>query len=239
MRRRTIAIAASIVLVVVISSAITLNALIFPQIQQKYEIHINRNTDSQTEQAVLAAAESINYSDVTDLERFNGPIDPEDYLKPKTYLAYTFANYIDSETLSYYQDRYDDLHGKGKPDVIEYTYNANVSDYQSFRIYNSPAPEGVGWHNTTMVLVGSTANGSFVSTTGAMQVYAKNQTGYTLTGWDYNYNFTGCYVVRMALEYNEVYAPTAVFFTTVEQIVALDRDYSPLLIGVSASGAVA
>ena len=97
----------------------------------------------------------------------------------------------------------------------------------------------MGWHNTTMVLVTSTANGSVVSTTGAMQIYARNQTGYTLTGWDYDYNFTDCYVVQMELEYNEVYAPTAAFFAYANQLVVLDRNYSPLLIGISASGAVA
>jgi hypothetical protein len=60
-----------------------------------------------------------------------------------------------------------------------------------------------------------------------------------LTGWDYDYNFTDCYVVRMTLEYNEVYASTAAFYVTVNQIVVLDRDRTPLLIGISAGGAVA
>ena len=235
MRKRTIMIAALAALVIVVLSAFTINLLFF----QKYEIHINRNVKDQTEENVLAAAESINYTDATKLERFNGPTDPEDYLHPKTYLAYTFANYIDSEALSYYQARYDGLQGKGKPGSIEYTYNANVSEYQSFRIYNSPAPEGVGWHNTTMVLVGSNANGSFVSTTGATQIYVRNQTGYQVTEWEYDYNFTDCYVVHMTLEYNEFYAPTAAFFATVNQIVVLDRDYSPLLIGLSSRQDVA
>jgi hypothetical protein len=234
-RKRTIMIAALAALVIVVLSAFTINVLFL----WIYEIHINRNVDDQTEENVLASAESINYTEATKLDRFNGPKDPEDYLHPKSYLAYTFANFIDSEALSYYQARYDGLQGRGKPGRIEYTYNANVSEYQSFRIYNSPAPEGVEWHNTTMVLVGSTANGSFVSTTGATQIYVRNQTGYQVIEWDYNYNFTDCYVVRMALEYNEVYAPTAAFFASVQQIVVMDRDCKLLLIGVSADAAVA
>lgn len=238
-RKSTVTIAALAALISVVLSTVTINLLLFPQVHQKYEIHINRNVEGQTEENVLAAVESLNYTEAIKLERFNGPTDPEDYLKPRTYLVYTFANYIDAKALNYYQDRYDSLQGKGSPGRIEYAYDANVSEYQSFRIYNSPTPAGVAWHNTTVVLVGSTPNGSDVSKCGVIQVYVANQTGYTLTGWDYDYNFTDCYVVRMALEYNEVYAPTAAFYATVNQIMVMNRDYTPLLIGVSAGGAVA
>jgi hypothetical protein len=238
-RKKIIMIAVLAVLVAVVLSAVAFNLLFFPAINAKYEIHINRNTESPAEEKALAAAETINYTGVSKIERFNGPTDPEDYLHPKTYLAYTFANYIDSETLSYYQTRYDSLKGKGKPGSIEYTYDANVSEYQTVRIYNSPAPEGVKWHNTTIVLVGSTSNTSIVSKCGAVPVYVAKQTGYTLTDWGYDYNFSDCYVVRMTLGYDEVYAPTAAFFATVNQIVVLDRDRTPLLIGISTGAAVA
>ena len=239
MRKKTVMITVLAVLIIVVLSAAMFNLLFFPRLHQSYEIHIDRVAESPAEEKVLAVAEAVNYSDATKLERFNGPTDPEDYLQPRTYLAYTFANYIDSETLRYYQARYHSLQGKGKPGSIEYTYDANVSEYQTFRIYNSPAPAGVTWHNTTIVLVGSNSNGSIVSKCGAIPVYVANQTGYTLADWDYDYNFSDCYVVRMALEYNEVYAPTAAFFSTVNQIVVLDRDHTPLLIGISAGAAVA
>lgn len=236
MRKRTITIAAVAALVIVVLSAFTINLLLFPT---KYEIHINRNVDGQTEESILAAAESINYTEATKLERFNGPTDPEDYLHPESYLAYTFANYVDAEALRYYQNRYDGLKGKGEPRSIEYTYDANVSEYQTFQIYNSPAPAGVDWHNTTVVLAGSNLNGSAVSKCDVMQVYLRNQTGYTLTEWDYDYNFTDCYVVRMALVYNEFYASTAAFYAAVNQIVVIDRGHTPLLIGISADQFVA
>jgi hypothetical protein len=227
-------------LAAVVLTAVAFNLLFFPAFAESYEIHINRNTESPDEAKALAAAESINYSDITKQERFDGSTDPEDYLHPKTYLAYTSANYIDAETLMYYQVRYNDLQGNGKPGVIKYTYDANVSEYRSLRIYNSPAPEGVAWHNGTIVLAGSTINGSVVSKIDAREFYIRNQTGYTLgAGWDYDYNFTDCIVVRMTLEYDEIYAPTAAFFATVNQVVILDRDYKPLLIGVSAGTAVA
>jgi len=40
------------------------------------------------------------------------------------------------------------------------------------------------------------------------------------------------------LAYNEVYAPTAGFFVTTKQIVVLDRDLSPVLVGISTGMAV-
>jgi len=235
-RRRTIVIATFFVLVVAISSAVILNALISPQIKPKYEIKIDRITGSQTREDALAAAESINYSEVTNRERFNGSSDPEDYLHPKTYLAYTFANYIDSETLSYYQDRYDSLQGKGSPSVIEYSYCPKVSEYQNFCIYNTPAPDGAGWHNYTVVTV---ADGSVECYSEASQIYTRNATGYQLSEWEYDFKFRDCIVVDMTLEYKEVYAPLAAFLSGVHQIVVLDRNYSPLLIAIAASQIVA
>jgi hypothetical protein len=172
-RKKTIIIGVLAALVLAFLFGQIINFLFFPQIEQKYKINIDRNVDGYIQEKVLAVAESINYTGAAKLDRFNGPTNPEDYIHPKTYLAYTFANYIDSEVLSYYQNRYDSLQGKGSPGGIEYTYKANVSEYQSYRIYNSPAPEGVAWHNTTMVLVGSTSNGSLVSICSAMQIYTK------------------------------------------------------------------
>lgn len=231
-QKRDITIAALGALAIIVLSALSINLMILPQVHQKYGIYINRNVEGQTEERALAEAESINYTDATKLERFNGSDDPEAYLNPGTYLEYTYANYVDSQTLSYYQARYGSLQGKGSPGVIEYAYSANVSQLQSFRIYNSPTPEGVAWHNTTVVMVKSSANCSDVSTSGLMQLYLRNQTGYGLMEWDYDYSFSDCYLVQMDLAYSEVYAPMAAFFSEVRQIVVLDRDYSPVLIGI-------
>ncbi len=72
-----------------------------------------------------------------------------------------------------------------------------------------------------------------------MKVYTTNGSGYKLTEWEYDFNFTDCYVVQMSLEYSEVYASTAAFNSRVHQIVVLDRDFSPLMIGIEISGSVA
>jgi hypothetical protein len=43
----------------------------------------------------------------------------------------------------------------------------------------------------------------------------------------------------MKLTYNEIYAPTAGFFVDVQQMVVLDGSFTPMLVGISTSGAVA
>ena len=208
-----------------------------PEIPHKYEKSIVRNFDTQDEERALLAVESINYSAIVSLERFDGSSDPEAYLNPGTYLAYTSANFIDSEVIDYYETRYDNMQGKGDPGRIELTYEANVTKRSDFRIYNSPAPEGVAWHNITIVM--STPNGSVSFNSGHMQFFYRNQSGYQMIEWEYDFNFSDCYVIEMKLAYSETYAPTAAFFVNIEQIVVLDQDFVPVLVGVASGMAVA
>jgi hypothetical protein len=174
------------------------------------------------------------------LERLHGSSDPQDYLHPGTYLSYTYANYIDSETINYYQTRYDNQQGKEGsqyPKSIEFTYEANATKRSEFQIYNSPAPEGVSWHNTTIII---STDGSVVRKDGAvMQFFYRNQSVYQTTEWEYNFNFTDCYVVEMKLVYSEHYAPVAAFWSDVYQIVIFDRNFVPILIGIESGGAIA
>ena len=169
-----------------------------PEIPHKYERKIARNIDNQEEERALLTAESINYSDISSLERFDGSSDPEAYLHPGTYLAYTGANFIDSEVINYYETRYDNLRGKYDPKYpkqIELTYEANATKRTEFRIYNSPAPEGVTWHNITIVM--SATNGSVSFNSGLMQFFYRNQSIYQMVEWEYDFNVSDCYVVEM------------------------------------------
>ncbi len=208
-----------------------------PEIPHKYEKSVVRNFDNQDEKTALSAAESINYSAIISLERFDGSSDPEAYLHPGTYIAYTSANFIDSEVINYYETRYENQQGKEYPKQIELTYEANVSRYSDFRIYNSPAPEEVTWHNITIVM--SAPNGSVSFNSGHMQFFHRNQSGYQMIEWEYDFNFSDCYVAEMKLGYSEFYNPMAAFFSNTYQIVVLDRDFLPILVGVASGMAVA
>ncbi len=59
-----------------------------------------------------------------------------------------------------------------------------------------------------------------------------------MTEWGYDFNFSNCHVVEMKLKYSEIYAPLAAFFVDVEQIVVLDQDLTPVLVGVTSGMAV-
>jgi hypothetical protein len=209
-----------------------------PQIPQKYERSIVRNFNNQEEESALNAAESVNYSAIVSMERFDGSRDPEAYLHPGTYLAYTYANFIDREVVSYYETRYGNLQGKGDPKQIELTYKANVTKQSEFRIFNSPAPEGATWHNITIVF--NAADGSVWRKESAhTKFFYRNQSSYQMIEWGYDFNFTDCYFVEMKLLYSETYAPTAAFFSDVYQILILDRSFVPVLIGVESSKVIA
>jgi hypothetical protein len=234
--KKTILILAVCMVALVVTSLL-MWSLLHPQIPQKYEKTIARNIDNQEEESALTAAESINYSAIVSLERFDGSSDPEAYLHPGTYLAYTGANFIDSEVINYYETRYENQQGKEYPKQIELNYEANVSRYSDFRIYNSPAPEGVTWHNITIVM--SAPNGSVSFNSGHMQFFYRNQSSYQMTEWEYDFNFSDCYVVEMKLLYSEIYTPLAGFFSNTYQIAVLDRNYLPVLVGLESGTAVA
>src|SRR5690606_25357421 len=144
----------------------------------------------------------------------------------------------DLEVIRYYSTRYDDLQGKTSPKQITLTYQANATKRSDFRIFNSPPPAGSTWRNVTLVL--SSPDGSlYTRSIDFMEFFYKNQTKYQVTDRNFDFNFTNCYVTEMQLKYNEFYAPLAAFFVTTKQIVVLDSDLSPLLVGISTGIAVA
>ncbi|MGD6809361.1 MAG: hypothetical protein ACQCN3_06640 [Candidatus Bathyarchaeia archaeon] len=195
---------------------------------------IDRNFNSQKEETALTTAESINYSQITTLNRFHSSSNPD------TYSDYEYANYIDSEVLTYYDTRYfvkQGQIGSNSPKGITFTYQANASECSQFQIYNSPAPEGATWHNITIVKC--TPSGLTTYNSGSMQFFYRNQSTYQLTQWDYNFNYTDCYVVEMNLHYSEYYAPVAAFSSNVHQIVILDQNLTPILVGVESQAAIA
>ena len=224
----------TIIFTVLIATAIAVSYLTWdllnPQIPNKYIKNIVRNFDSTQEENALQTAETLNYSTITSMKRFDGSSDPEAYLNPETYIEYTCSNFIDQEVIDYYQTRYEKQQGKEHPKQIELIYQANVTKYSNFRIYNSPAPEGVTWHNNTIVF--STTNGTTTQNFGGMQFFYQNKTTYQMTEGEYDFSFSDCYVIEMKLQYSEVYAPVSAFFATINQIVILDDDFEPVLIGL-------
>jgi hypothetical protein len=199
-----------------------------------YQYNINRNVSGPQEEAALSAAEAFNYSALTSEERFDGPSDPQAYLNPKNYLAYTYANFIDQQTLTYYQVRYENQQGKAEPKAVAFLYEANADPFSQIRIFNS------GGKNSTVALFDPNSS-SVIKTAGLSaqysNIYLRNETGYAQVQPGFDFTFTDC-MVEMKLHYSETYAPLAAFGSEVYQLVILDRDLSPVFIGIQSSGYV-
>lgn len=219
--------------VVIVVGALFTWHFLGPQ-NMKYTKNIDRSFVSLKEETALTTAESIDYSKIIFLSRF------QDSASPDTYKDYVYANFIDSGVLDYYNKRYaaqEEQISSESPKGVTFTYQANATQCSQFQIYNNPAPEGVTWHNITIVKC--TPNSSTTYNSGNMQFFYKNQSTYQSTQWNYNFNFNECYVIEMKLHYSEYYGPLAAFASEVYQIVVLDQYLTPVLVGVECQNIVA
>jgi hypothetical protein len=98
---------------------------------------VNRVVNNASEEQALTVAETIDYNTITRLERFDGSSDANEYIQPGTYIPYTWANFIDADTIDYYQSRYE-YQQKQSPKGITFTYNANVTYLNSYTYQTSP-----------------------------------------------------------------------------------------------------
>ena len=238
MYKRTLLVIA-VCVVAIVSTFLLIWNISRPQILMKYERNIARNLDNSEEENALAVAENINYSAIFSQERFDGSTDPEAYLHPGIYLEYTYANFIDSTAIDYYETRYNDLQGKGYPRQIEMTYEANVQKWTEIRVFNSAPPENVTWYNTTVVFSAPDGSVLFQNTGFFGKEYGfrftyKNQSGYQTLEPVFDLTFSDCIIVEMKLLYSETYAPLAAFWSDVYQIVVLDQNFEPVLLGLEA-----
>ncbi len=227
----------AVCLIAVVGTALYLSSVLSPEIPPSYQRTVERNFETADEEHAISEAESLNYAAITSKERFGGDSDPQAYLNPGTYLSYVYPNYVDSKTLSYYETRYVSQQGKESPKGVSLNYSANASKCSELQIYNSLPPPNVTWHNNTIVI--STPNGLETISSGSMQFFYKNQSSYQQVEWEYDFTFTDCYLLKMRFEYSEVYASVAAFFARVDQIVVLDQNFEPLLVGLESGMAVA
>jgi hypothetical protein len=208
----------------------------------KFEKSIARNSATADEEAALAAAEHANYTDIFQTVRFDGSSDPDAYLKPGKYFEYTYANFVDSEVLAYYDTRYESI--KGKLEAMRLTYEANIHTWSQIRFVNGPTPENQSWRNDSIII--SSPNGTiffrnadYTGPSWGMEFAYRNGTSYQmLQAGSIDLEFSDCYVVEMKLAYSETYAPLAAFYSEVYQIVLLDKNLVPMLLCVQSENMV-
>jgi hypothetical protein len=199
----------------------------------RYERTIVRNISTVEEANALTFAENSNYTDIFNLQRF----ETWDNNKP---WAYTWANFIDTQVIQYYDDRFENSKGKlgnRRPEGIKFHYKANVSTWNQIRVVYIPAPDAI----QVLSLNGSILFEKAVYSgrvTGMKFAYRNDSEYQMITAEEIDFSLSKSCVVEMILEYCEYWGPLAAFSVRVHQIVIVDQDFLPLLFGVQCSQGV-
>jgi|GEM_PF-813638 len=218
-----------------------------------YINEVNRAINSPSEEQALKVAETINYATITRFERYNTK-DIDEYKHPGTYIPYTWAHFIDTEVIDYYQTRTNYYHSKLNGPSVAFTYDANItyleqlriSDFTesrqsrgSFRMEDGTFQEKTTTYDITYIgLYNTDKSIPFKTVSWIWHTFYKNQTTFHKMSSDYNViehnlTFNNCYIVEMNLSYTERYGPLAAFFVNVNQLVVLDQNFEPIWIGIS------
>ena len=232
MRRK---IALLIALVVIISISISyLVWLLYVRhdTHPEYERTIVRNTSNVEQANALTIAENSDYSDIFNLQRFTTSNHDD-------ILAYTWANFVDTQAIEYYDDRFENLkgkHGDIKPKAIRFHYEANVFTWDQIRVVYVPAPEGETNLDADAIKVLS-LNGSVLFENaqytgpglGMKFAYRHDSEYQRITAEEIDFSLSKSYVIEMTLHYEEYWGPLAGFIVRVYQIVIVDQNFVPFL----------
>jgi len=194
-----------------------------------YEKTIIRNTGNVKEANALTIAETSNYSDILDLQRFTTWNHNETW-------PYTWAKFIDTQVIEYYDDRFENL--KGEPLGIEFHYEASVFTWDQIRVVYAHAPQGASIHDDAIQIL--SPNGSvlfdYTIPTWGMRFAYRNDSEYQeIIAEEINFSLPKSYVIVMTLNYDERWGPLAAFSARVYQIVIVDQDFVPCLFCVQSS----
>ena len=202
----------------------------------KYERTIVRNTSNIEEANALTIAENSNYTEIFNLQRFTTWNHDETW-------AYTWANFIDTQVIKYYDDRFENLKGRiiGKPEGIKFRYEANVFTWDQIRVVYVPPPEGASIYDDAIQVLslnGSVLFGNAQYTGprwGMKFAYWNDSECQRITAEEIDFSLSKSYVIEMTLNYDEVWGPLAGFLVGVYQIIIVDQDFSPFLFCVQSS----
>lgn len=224
MRRK---IALLIALVILISAFLSfLLYFFYTKRSGAYERTLIRNTSNVEEASVLTIAENSNYSAIFNLKRFTTGNHNETW-------AYTWANFIDTQVIEYYGDRFENLRGKARR--IEFHYEANVSTWSHIRAVYVPAPQGANIYDDAIQILslnGSVLfeNAEYTGLGWGMLFAHRNDSAYQRIGAEeINFSLSKSYLIEMTLTYNEIWGPLAAFYVEVYQIIIVDQDFMPFL----------
>ena len=193
---------------------------------------IARYTDTPGEETALLVAESLNYTDIFQVGRFDEPSNSN----LSDYSHDARAQYIDGVVIEYYDDRFESLKGKLWSTMLDYSAEVNVWD--EIRVIYVPPQNQSPYVNEVRFI---DSHGTVVDVTSGSTRYAYgNGSGiHEIQYSTVDFDFLNCYIVRMKLHYGESFAPDGGYSPYVRQTVILDENFKPLLVCVESSYAVA
>ena len=200
--------------------------LLFLFIAGKYEKAIVRNTSNVEEANALTFAENSNYSGIFNLQRFTTSNHNETW-------PYTWANFIDTQVIEYYDNRFENL--KGEPKSIRFHYEANVFTWDQIRVVYVPAPEGGNIYDDAIQILSPNGsvlfeNAQYTGPRWGMLFAYRNDSEYReVMAEEINFSLSKSYVIEMKLIYDETWGPLAGFVVDVYQIIIVDQDLVPFL----------
>jgi hypothetical protein len=231
--RRKIALLIALVIIISIPISYLIWFRYLPR--PKYEKTIVRNTSNLQEANALAIAENSNYSNIFSLQRFSTMNHNETW-------AYTWANFIDTQVIEYYDDRFENL--KGEAGGIKFRYEASVFTWDQIRVVYVPAPEGASMYDDAIRILnlnGSVLleNAQYTGPRWGMEFAYGNGSEYQrIPAEEINFSLSKSYVIEMTLDYNEYWGPLAAFSVSVYQIIIVDQYFVPLLFCVQSTGTI-
>ncbi len=194
-----------------------------------YEKSISINTDNSEEANALSVAENINYSSILGVERFFG------YNGTDYYGHETWAKFIDTEVINYYNNRFEIL--KGQPRSMSFSYAANVYTWNQIGVIYVPENRSLNVLSANGTVLVKSAQ--FTGPIFGMRYFCRNGSEYQEIQTDQiNFNFSTSYVVEMNLKHYEGYGPLYAFMTDVYHITILDEHFEPLFFCLQAKNGI-
>jgi hypothetical protein len=156
--------------------------------------------------------------------------------------AYTWANFIDTQVIEYYDDRFENL--KGEAGGIKFRYEANVFTWDQIRVVYVPAPEGASKYNDAIQILSPNGsvlfeNAQYTGPRWGMEFAYGNGSEYQrIPAEEINFSLSKSHVIEMTLDYDEYWGPLAAFSVSVYQIIIVDQYFVPLLFSVQSTGTI-
>lgn len=197
-------------------------------LNNEYEVDIQRSTDSAEEKEALQTVEGLDLEDYINDTRYNGW--STDYDEPPDDIsAYVYANFLDKETLDYYQWKVDELRDNWADVRVTLRYKAECTMVTNSQVMVYCSDMG---NNVFFTLISDDATFRLSGRAG----YIENMTH---DAKEYQYNITPSYIVVQDFYYSETYAPLAAFMVYIDQITLLDEDMNVLAIVINSNKGIA